>query len=197
MTTELQRRIDALNGCDGHWVLIVDGEPQRDCSYQWHQSPEEHYQRCLNNRWRDYSIGFAPSYLGYSDYGNTGLVGLSNYRVFLETDDPHDAIIKVGYGWNGDGIVVDIRYVTDEMLETIQSLEDYPLISEDDHTQLECEAVDNHWDGESIADRVRALQNEGLCIFAARHDDAPWRDGFDRLRQSILSMFNEYPTSAA
>lgn len=197
MTTELQRRIDALNGCNGHWVLIVDGEPQADCSYQWHQSPEEHYQRCLNNLWRDYSIGFAPAYLGYSDYGDTGLVGLSNYRVFLDSDDPHDAIHEVGYGWNGAGIVVDIRYVTDEMLETIQSLEDYPLISEDDHSQLECEAVSNHWDGESIADRVRALQENNLCIFAARHDDTPWRDGFDCLRESILSIFNEYPTSAA
>ena len=197
MTTELQRRIDALNGCNGHWVLIVDGEPQSDCAYQWHQSPEEHYQRCLNNRWRDYSIGFAPAYLGYSDYGNTGLVGLSNYRVFLDSDDPHDAILEVGYGWNGAGIVVDIRYVTDEMLESIQSMEGYPLLSDDDHSELEYEAVSNHWDGESIADRVTALQEEDLCIFAARHDDTPWRDGFDRLRESILTMFNEYPTSAA
>lgn len=197
MTTELQRRIDALNGCNGHWVLIVDGEPQEDCSYQWHRSFEEHYQRCLTNRWRDYSIGFAPVYLGYSDYGNTGLVGLSNYRVFLDSDDPHDAIHDIGNGWNGNGIVVDIRYVTDEMLKTIQSLEDYPLISDDDHSQLEYEAVSNYWEGKSIADRVTALQDEGLCIFAARHDDTPWRNGFDRLRESLRSVFNDYPTSAA
>lgn len=197
MTQELKRRIDELSGCQGHWLLIVDGEPQRDCSHQWHQSADEHFQRCLDNGWRDYSLAFVPSWFGYSDYGNTGLVGLSNFRTFLESDDPHDAIYEIGYGWNGCGIAVDIRFITDEMIESIQAVESYPLLSEDDHSQLEWEAVSNYWDAESISDRVDMLQREKLCIFAARHDDTPWRDGFDAIRESITEYLNEYPTVAA
>lgn len=200
LSSILANRIDGLTGCQGHWLLIRDGEPERDCSHQWHQSPEEHLAECVADRWRSLSLGFVPSYIGYSDYGSTGLVGLANYRVFTDAasvPDPHDAIHEIGYGWNGAGICIDIRYVTDDMLETIQALENYPLISDDEHFQLECEVIEKDWANESIADRVRMLQDNDLCIFAARDDSAPWRDAFWRLRDYIISFANEYPTAYA
>jgi len=197
---ELLRRIDALNGCQGHWVLIKNSGPTSDCVYQWHQSPEDHLATCLEDRWRTMSLGFAPSYISYSDYSNTGLVGLANYRVFTDTastPDPHDAVLKVGYGWNGAGVCLDLLYVTDAMLETVQALESYPLISDDEHSQLECEVIEENWVNESIADRVRTMQHLDLCIFAARDDSAPWRDSFDKLRDYLISCANEYPTAYA
>lgn len=200
LSPELERRIDALSGCQGYWVLIRDEEPESDCSHQWHQSPDEHLKACLADRWRSLSLGFVPSYIGFSDYSNTGLVGLANYRVFTDpasVPDPHDAIHEIGYGWNGAGVCVDLRYATDDMLETIQALESYPLISDDEHSQLECEVVEKDWAGESVADRVRTMQHLGFCIFAARDDSAPWRDSFDRLREYLLSCANEYPTAYA
>ena len=114
-----------------------------------------------------------------------------------EINNPHDAIHEIGYGWNGCGVAVDIRFITDEMIESIQAVESYPLLSEDDHSQLEWEAVSNHWEAESISDRVDELQRHGLSVFAARHDDTPWRDGFDAIRESITEYLNEYPTAAA
>lgn len=200
ISPELQRRIDALDGCNGHWVLIRGGEPERDCAYQWHESPSDHLTECLSSRWRNVSLGFVPSYIGFSDYGNTGLVGLANHRVFTDpasTEDPHYAVHNIGYGWNGSGVCIDIRYVTDDMLETIQALESYPLISEDEHSQVESEVIEKDWVDVSIDDRVRILQDRGLCIFAARDDSAPWRDSFDRLREYLISCANEYPTSYA
>jgi hypothetical protein len=194
----LQDRLDRLETCSGHWLLIRDGEPERDCHYQWHHTPAEHLTTCLAERWRGVSLGFVPSWIGYSDYGNTGLVGLSNFRTFTDTastPDPHGAVLEIGYGWNGRGVAVDVRYVTDNQLETIEALEAYPLISEDDHSELEWEAVGSDWGGESIADRVRTLQQLGLSVFAARDAAAPWRDGFDRLRDYILENLNEYPTA--
>jgi hypothetical protein len=191
-------RIDRLAGCQGHWVLIRDGEPETDCSHQWHQSPEDHVQTCLTEHWRGVSLGFVPSYCGYSDYSNTGLVGLSNYRVLTDpasTPDPLGGILEAGYGWNGRGVVLDVLRVPDDVIETVESLESYPLISEDDHSQLEWDAVTDSWSGDSIRDRVRTLQDLGLCIFAARRDSAPWEQ--DSLRESILAVLNEYPTYAA
>jgi hypothetical protein len=196
----LLERIDRLTGCQGHWVLIRDGQPERDCSHQWHETPEGHLATCLADHWRNVSLGFCPSYCGYSDYSRTGLVGLSNYRVMTDaasTPDPHGAVLEIGYGWNGGGVVLDLRYVTDDQLETVEALENYPLISDDDHSQLEWDGIEADWGRESIADRVRMLQELGLCIFAARDDSAPWREGFDRLRNSILENLNEYPTALA
>ena len=194
----LLERIDRLTGCQGHWILIRDNEPQTDCSHQWHQDPAEHLQTCLTEHWRGVSLGFVPSYCGYSDYSNTGLVGLSNYRVLMDpasTPDPFGGILEVGYGWNGRGVVLDLLRVPADVIESIESLESYPLISEEDHSQLEWDAVTDSWSGDSIRQRVRSLQDLGLCIFAARRDSAPRE--LDSLRESILEMLNEYPTSAA
>lgn len=194
----LLERIERLTGCQGHWVLIRDGEPETDYSHQWHQSPDDHLATCLLERWRGVSLGFVPSYCGYSDYSNTGLVGLSNYRVLVDpasTSDPLGGILQVGYGWNGRGVVLDLLRVPADVIETVESLESYPLISDDDYSQLEWDAVTDSWSKDSIRDRVHSLQDLGLCIFAARRDSAPWE--LDSLRESILEMLNEYPTCAA
>lgn len=194
----LLQRIDQLTGCQGHWILIRDGEPETDCSHQWHQSPEEHLETCLQERWRGVSLGFVPTYCGYSDYSRTGLVGLSNYRVLLDpasTPDPFGGILEVGYGWNGRGVVLDLLRAPADVLETVESLEDYPLISEEDHSQLEYDGISASWGGDSIRERVRTLQDLGLSVFAARRESAPWE--LDSLRESLLEMLNEYPTAAA
>ena len=103
----------------------------------------------------------------------------------------------IGYGWNGSGVCVDVRYITDDMLETIQALENYPLISEDEHSQVETEVIEKDWVDISIDDRVRMLQEQNLCIFAARDDSAPWRDSLGSLRDYLISCANEYPTAYA
>jgi hypothetical protein len=193
-------RIDRLAGCSGHWLLIRDGEPERDGFGDWHQSPDDHLATCLAEHWRGVSLGFVPTYCGYSDYATTGLVGLSNFRVLTDpasTPDPHDGILTVGYGWNGAGVVLDLLRVPADVIETVEALEAYPLISDDDHSQLEWDGIAADWGGESIADRVRTLQQLGLCIFAARDESAPWREGFDRLRELIVENLNSYPTALA
>lgn len=197
-SSALLERIDRLTGCQGYWILIRDGEPETDCSHHWHQSPDDHLATCLLERWRGVSLGFVPSYCGYSDYSNTGLVGLSNFRVLTDpasTPDPFGGILEVGYGWNGRGVVLDLLRVPADVIETVESLESYPLISDDDYSQLEWDAVTDSWSKDSIRDRVHSLQDLGLCIFAARRDSAPWE--LDSLRESILEMLNEYPTCAA
>jgi hypothetical protein len=193
----LLERINRLEGCQGHWILIRDGEPETDCSHQWHQSAADHLATCLSERWRNVSLGFVPSYCGYSDYSQTGLVGLSNYRVLTDpssTPDNFGGILEVSYGWNGRGVVLDLLRVPVDVLETIEALESYPLISDDDHSNLEMEGFEKLWVSEPIRERVSILQGLGLCIFSARRDSAPWE--LDRLRDSLVEVLNEYPTYA-
>jgi hypothetical protein len=111
------------------------------------------------------------------------------------TPDPHGGILEVRYGWNGRGVVLDVLRVPDDVLESVEALESYPLLSEDEHSQLECDGIAALWSDESVASRVRTLQDLGLCIFAARRDSAPWE--LDALRESLVSYLNEYPTCAA
>jgi hypothetical protein len=198
LSPELFRRVDLLSGCQGHWLLIRDGEPETDCSHQWHQSPDEPLQACLEDKWRNLSLGFAPSYCGYSDYSSTGLVGLANFNCLTDpasTPDQFGGILEVGYGWNGRGVVLDLRFAPFDVLETIAALESYPLISDNEHSQLECDGIAKLWGEDSVADRVSTLQDLDLCIFAARRDSAPWE--LDRLRESLVEELNSYPTLAA
>jgi hypothetical protein len=194
---ELLRRIDQLEGCQGHWLLIRDGEPEDHCSHQWHQSPKDHLQTCLAERWRGVSLGFCPSYCGFSDYSRTGLVGLANYRVLTDpasTPDPFGGILEVRYGWNGRGVVVDVLRAPADAIEAIVGLESYPLISEDEHSYLECFGIGVLWSKESLKDRVSMLQDLGLSVFAARRDGAPWE--LQPLYDSLIETLNEYPTLA-
>jgi hypothetical protein len=136
-----------------------------------------------------------PSYCGYSDYSSTGLVGLANYRVLTDASNPAiPGILEVGYGHNGRGVVVDVLKVPDDVIASIEALESYPLISEDEHSYLECYGIGKLWSDEPIRDRVRMLQDLGLCIFSARRDSTPWE--CDRLRDSLIETLNEYPTIA-
>lgn len=145
----LLERIDRLTGCEGHWILIRDGEPETDCSHQWHQTPADHLAVCLEQRWRGVSLGFVPSYCGYSDYNSTGLVGKANFNVLTDpasTPDPLGGILTVAYGWNGEGVALDLLRVPADVLEIVESLTDYPLISDDEHNQLEMEAQQEAWE---------------------------------------------------
>jgi hypothetical protein len=204
----LLERIDRLTGCQGHWVLIRDGEPETDCSHQWHQDPTEHLETCLAEHWRGVSLGFVPSYCGYSDYSNTGLVGLSNYRVLTDTTstpDPLGGILEVGYGWNGRGVVLDLLRAPVDVLETVESLESYPLISEDDHSELELECQSEAWESWAASD-WRDCVRDALAVYCPaavleRNAYGPstakfWADDQldalpdDQLERDLLELFN-------
>ena len=181
LSPELLRRIDQLTGCSGHWLLIRDGEPERDCSHQWHQSPENHLQTCLVELWRGVALGFCPTYCGYSDYSPNGLVGKANFNVLSDpasTPDPLGGILEVGYGWNGAGIVLDILRAPADVFESIQALENYPLLSEDEHSTLELEAQAEAWP-DVEHDFIRALAR--TLADHAPEDETPNYWATDRL----------------
>jgi len=156
-------RIGRLEICSGHCILIRNGEPETDCSHQWHHTPERHLETCLSERWRGVSLGFVPSYCGWSDYARTGLVGKANYNVLTDpasTPDPLGGILTVGYGWNGSGVVLDLLRVPTDVIETVEALEHYPLISEDEHSTLEMEEIDRAWQDCYASDWRDAIRDQ-------------------------------------
>jgi hypothetical protein len=174
----LQQRIDRLTGCQGHWILIRDGEPETDFNYQWHQSPEAHLATCLQERWRRVSLGFCPTYCGFSDYSSTGLVGKANYNVLTDsasTPDPHGGILTVGYGWNGSGIVLDLLRAPADVLETVEALESYALISDDEYSSLEVEEQDQAWENHYRREWLAHLTSK-LQEFAPDDASAYWAE---------------------
>jgi len=57
----------------------------------------------------------------------------SNARVFR---DQFSKELEAGADGDADGVALDVRFVSDEMLETIESLENYCVLDEDDHSAM-------------------------------------------------------------
>jgi len=101
-----------------------------------------------------------PRYMTGSDYSNSCLVEVSNHRVFLEqfkeVSGVHD--VSGGFGTYAIAIRLDVYLSNDEIREMIDSLEDYPLIDEGDHSKLTGEKEEESWEGWVHVDAFKALQ---------------------------------------
>jgi len=109
------------------------------------------------------SLGFVPIYCGWSDYASTGLVGKANYNVLTDpasTPDPLGGILTVSYGWNGSGVVLDLLRVPADVIETVEALEAYPLISDEEHSTLEMEEIDRAWQDSYASDWRDAIRDQ-------------------------------------
>lgn len=173
----LLERINRLDGCAGQWILDLRDRDNR--GYDLHhlsagfsaagfgtiKDPMAALEFCCANRWRDCRLLFSADRLnddcswpgGYS----APSIYRSNARVFR---DEFRRELELADG-GADGISLDVRYVSEEMLETLDSLEGYPLISEDDHSELELELQDEAWDSWAAAD-WRALVLQSLADHA-------------------------------
>ncbi len=90
---------------------------------------------------------------------------LSNCRVLLEEfGGSHQC--REAYGSYGSrSIAIDPRYLSDELLESLQSLESYPVLDESDCSELELELQNQAWESWAERDFQRALESRlsSLC----------------------------------
>lgn len=118
--------------------------------------PEDAALYCAHTGWKSRLL-FVSDFLredcswpgGYSP----SAVYRSNARVF------RDEFARELEKADGDGpdVALDVRFVTDEMLDTLEGLEDYPLISEDDHSELELEDQQEAWESWAASDWRRLV----------------------------------------
>ena len=102
---------------------------------------------------------FLSDFLSGSDYSGC-LVERANYREFLEQFGELDGVHEV-YGGHGTyAVAVRIDALTDEMAELFAGLEDYPLIDDESHSELEMEAAEEAWDSWARSDFCRAVESQ-------------------------------------
>lgn len=137
-------------------------------------------------------------YASGSDYSGS-LVERSNARC-LKADFPWLITLHGGHGTFGVAYLGRREHQNDRLIEAIESLADYPLYSETDHSDLEWERASEAWDDYGRADFRRALTKYLDAVYEPdEHDldlasderiDDLWRAATERL-QGGESFLNE------
>jgi hypothetical protein len=198
-------RFERLAGCRGAWILDLRGSDNR--GYDLHHvpgyaygvgnlTPAEALEHCAANRWRDCRLLFSAETLNDDCSWPGGYDAPSHYRsnarVFREE---FAEALELADG-DADGTALDLRYVTPEMIETIESLESYPVLDEDDHSQLELDCQQEAWESWTASDWRDAIRDK-LAEFAPESADFPeyWADDkldaipADKLEPQLLELF--------
>jgi hypothetical protein len=128
------------------------------------------------------SLGFEPDLCGYSDYADTGLIGKANFKHF-ENRYSEPEILIASYGWNGESIVIDVRFASQDLIESIVALEDYPLVDEELHSELEIEEQATAWEDTYSGEWLKILAGE-LDRYAADDAEMYWAE---ELREATVS----------
>jgi len=104
---------------------------------------------------------YIPNLLSGSDYSGSS-VERSNHRVWCEQFKSSQGELwwDLYGGWGTFAIAIDAERATDDMIEVLSRLADYPLISESDLSELEHELENEAWDSYIESDFTRALRKK-------------------------------------
>lgn len=167
----LSQRFDALDCCRGHWILDLRDRENR--GYDLHYlpgyapgfcvssvSPMEALEYCVENRWKNCRLLFSPEHLNADCMWPGGYDApsrqRSNNRVFREE---YENELEFADG-DADGLSLDIRFLTDDMIETVKSLEDYPILDEGDWSDIEMSDQSEAWDCWAFRDWRKAIESK-------------------------------------
>jgi hypothetical protein len=120
-------------------------------------SPEEAVSLiCERRLWQSVSILWLSDHCLSGDYCGAPHTA-SNARVLLEKfSGPELRCCSGDYG--AQSVAIDPRYLSEELLESLQSLENYPVLDEDDWSALELELRNEAWEDWAQRDFTRALE---------------------------------------
>jgi hypothetical protein len=187
LSPALLSRIDRLSGCNGRWIVDCR-EIEGNYSYAlrslsdhwpiligaegvarvWHSldgvpnlfklnSIEDAAQYCAATGWKSRLL-FSPALLDADCSWPGGYEASSLHRSNNRTfKDVYSKELILADG-DADGLALDIRFLTEDMLADIESLENYPLLSEDDHSSLEMEDQETAWEDSISHEFSRALE---------------------------------------
>jgi hypothetical protein len=214
LSPALLSRIDRLSGCDGRWIVDcreIEGSysyalrslseqwpyEQEDGHRYWHSlggvpnlfklsSPEDAAQYCAATRWRA-KLLFSPALLDADCMWPGGYDASSLHRSNNRTfQDVFSKELLLADG-DADGLSLDVRFITEEMLADIESLEIYPLLSEDDHSSLEMDDQAEAWESWAQRDFSTALEKRLSLVL---DDDDKAEETIENLSpDSLFSLF--------
>jgi hypothetical protein len=119
--------------------------------------------------WQSATLVFCPDYFSSGDYGGS-LVELSNLQTFLEDFKNSPGIYELYGSYGSAGLALDVRHITEEILEDLGALQSYPLRSEDHLCHLELEKEGEAWECWAERDFRSALIKEALELFSSASD---------------------------
>ena len=180
--------IDRLDSCYHlEWYLVTDKGAERLDQYQFippmkgedfgeyrhNLSLKQALSTCKHRGYKTIKLGFSHEYLNSDCIWPGGYeqpsYSRSNNRVFKE--DFKKELFNAEL--DGPGLMLDPRYISEEMLEVIEGLENYPIIDEDDHSSLEIEDQGEAWEHtyrndfiSAIAKRIDSLLLDNADMYA-------------------------------
>lgn len=121
-------------------------------------SPEEAAELlCQRKLWRRCALVWISSHCQGGDYGG-GTHNVSNARVLIDEFSSPE-LREITGGWGSLGVAVDPRYLSEDLLENLQSLENYPVLNEDDLCHYEIELQSEAWESWAEREFRDALEN--------------------------------------
>lgn len=154
-------------------------------------TPQDAALYCAHTGWQSRLL-FVSDYLredcswpgGYSP----SAVCRSNARVFRDEFKQELELADA----DGPDVALDVRYITEDMIETLESLEHYPLLSEDDHSELEQELQDEAWEHWAASDwrRMVCAALDALLPENAPQDGDDILDGVEDVDNRLLELFH-------
>jgi hypothetical protein len=123
----------------------------------WKVSPEELLESfCQERLWKKATIVFCPSFFSSGDYSGS-LVELSNLQAWMEEFGSLPGVWELYGGHGSSGLALDVRFVTEDILEALESLQNYPVMDEDHLSHLELEKEQEAWESWAREDFRKAL----------------------------------------
>ena len=122
---------------------------------------------------------FSSPFLQFGDYDNSCIVERSNVRCFLKEfkDSPH--VLQKRWAYNGESIYIDVLCEDTEIIKTLQALENYPCIDDEDCSMMEIEMEHECWESYIQRDFLNAIEKH----YKADYSDADNSD--------LLNLYNE------
>ena len=159
-------------------------------------SPEEAALLISERRlWQSVSLLWLSDHALSGDYCGAPHTA-SNCRVLLEEFGGSPQCREAYGSYGSRSIAIDPRYLSDELLESLQSLENYPVLDEDDCGALELELQAEAWESWAERDFQRALESRlsSLCgdETAEEITESLESDQLYSLFESLREEANEY-----
>lgn len=141
---------------------------------------------CQRKLWSHCALVWISSHCQGGDYGG-GTHNVSNARVLInEFSSPE--LREIGGGYGSLGVVIDPRYLSEDLLENLQSLENYPVLDEDELSHYEMELQSEAW--ESWAEREFRDALESRLSEISSEDEAE-RAAEEISSEALYGLFRE------
>lgn len=140
----------------------------------------DHYEG-LNTLIKKTTVYYCSPYLCFGDYDHSCSVERSNVRVFEEMFSESPDILKQNYNYGAEYIYIDICTDNEEIIEVLEGLENYPVIDNDDMSNLEQEMFYEAWENTYKGDFLRMIEKEKDVNYVESNNDEKLLEFFNGL----------------